>query len=184
MRCPEDRDYIFRKPSVFSGGETPPLRICAPIVCPQKPFVTPHPPRSQTRNVSAGTLPLKGKANVRRSFTKMMLSSSTASGPPSPLEKAKLHLASISEKTSSIRRGGVSPPAIPLQTITANLTAITKANTNIGRGGCAPIVCLQKPIAFSGGETPPLPSLCLCTAVVILERRVLRNSVQGDCRDE
>ena len=26
LRCPEDRDYIFRKPSVFSGGETPPLR--------------------------------------------------------------------------------------------------------------------------------------------------------------
>ena len=62
LRCPEDRDYILRKPSVFTGGETPPLRICVTIVCPQKPFVTPHPPRSQTRNVSAGTLPLKGKA--------------------------------------------------------------------------------------------------------------------------
>ena len=41
MRCPEDRDYFFRKPFVFSGRRRRrPLRICVPTVCPQKPFVT------------------------------------------------------------------------------------------------------------------------------------------------
>ena len=55
-RCPEDRDYILQKPSVFSGGETPPLPSLCLCRSSAKPFVTPHPSCSK-RSVCSHTSP-------------------------------------------------------------------------------------------------------------------------------
>ena len=121
MRCTEDRDYIFRKPSVFSGGETPPLRNCVPIVRPQKPIVFSGRRRRRPLQICASIVCLQ-KPFVTRA-------PSTTPWSPFLPEEGKGYASPLSPKRMSTLVGEGSP--LPPQTPTENLTFARQGNRSV-----------------------------------------------------